>query len=227
MPCTISDLYSDMLHQNLTVILSALYEFEILDVKTIFEAELQTSSKLIAVLSIFLILLINIPLLNNIFQKENKTFINKLIATDCILCISNCITLVNMVAGKQRNSIICYISPPFAYFINISKRLLTIGIVLYRYVFVLKNSRVETGEKRRLFCSRLAGIIFLMSLLSTCLCVLYREQNLFFLGNYKNWISIVIEIMRETMAGPSFKCRQQRKILLCFMLSVVFWCIRV
>ena len=173
-----------MLLHNSTFILSALYKFEILDIEISLEEELSTSSKLFSVLSVFLILLVNIPLLSNVFQKENLTFINKLIATDCILCISNCITLVNMIAGKERNSIVCFISPPFAYFINTFKRLLTMGIVLYRYVFVLKNSRVETGEKRRLFCSRLAGIIFLMSLLSTCSCVWYREQNLFFLGNY-------------------------------------------
>ena len=216
-----------MLLHNSSFILSGPYEFDFFDIEMSFDEELSPSSKLFAVLSIFLILLVNIPLLSNIFQKENMTFINKVIATDCILCISNCITIVNMVAGKERNSIVCYISPPFAYFINTFKRLLTMGIVLYRYVFALKKSRVVTGEKRRLFCSRLAGIIFLMSLLSTCLCAWYREQNLFFLGNYNNWISIVIEIMRETMAGPSFKFRKQRKYLLCFMLSVVFWCIRV
>ena len=140
------------------------------------------SSKVFAIFAIIFILLINIPLLNNIFQKANFTFINKLITADCILCISNCIILFNIVLGGKKNSTICLMSPTFGYFVNILRRLLTIGIVVYRYVFVLKHSWVQTQDKRRNFCLGLAGAIISVSGFSTFLCILYRDQYLFYLG---------------------------------------------
>ena len=162
--------------------LSNIYKFDILDVNQVFEEEWTSSSKICAVLAIVLILIINIPLLKNIFQETNLTFINKLIAADCILCISNCIILFNIVLGKARHPIICFISPPFGYFVNIIKRLLSIGIVLYRYVFVLRHSWVRTQDERRLFSICLGGTIFAVSVLSTCMCIFYRDQYLFYLG---------------------------------------------
>ena len=111
-----------------------------------------TSSEVFAIIAIMIILLINIPLLRNILQEANFTFLNNLIIADCILCISNCIILFNIVLGGKKNSTICLISSPFGYFVNILKRLLTLGIVTYRYVFVLKHSWVQTQDQRKNFC---------------------------------------------------------------------------
>ena len=141
-----------------------------------------TSSNVFAIFTIIFILIINIPLLSKIFQKANFTFINKLITADCILCLSNCIILFNIALGGRKNSTICLMSPTFGYFVNILNRLLMIGIVVYRYVFVLKHSWVQTQDKRRNFCLGLAGAIISVSGFSTFLCILYRDQYLFYLG---------------------------------------------
>ena len=141
-----------------------------------------TPEKIIPLVAIALILLINIPVLSKVFQKTNFTFIDKLITADCILCLSNCIILFSIVLGKTKNSSICLVSPPFGYFVNISKRLLSIGIVIYRYVFVLRNSWVQTQDQRRVFCLGLAVTILFIAAFSTFFCIFYKDQYLFYLG---------------------------------------------
>ena len=70
----------------------------------------------------------------------------------------------------------------FAFFINISNRLLTIGIVAYRYVFVLKSWLVATPAQRRVFSSLILLFILLPSLLLTGVAVHYRDYWLRFLS---------------------------------------------
>ena len=141
-----------------------------------------TPEKVFPLIAIALILFINIPVLRRVFQKTNFTFIDKLITADCILCLSNCIILFSIVLGKTKSSSICLVSPPFGYFVNITKRLLSIGIVIYRYVFVLRSSWVQTQDQRRTFCLGLAITILFIAVFSTFFCIFYRDQYLFYLG---------------------------------------------
>ena len=76
----------------------------------------------------------------------------------------------------------CYFLVFFAFFINISNRLLTIAIVAYRYVFVLKNWLVATPAQRRVFSSLILLFILLPSLLLTGVAVHYRDYWLRFLS---------------------------------------------
>ena len=152
-----------------------------LNFKNNFE-ENNVAEKVFSLVAIMLILLINIPVLSKVFQKTNFIFIDKLITADCILCLSNCIILFSIVLGKTKNSSICLVFPPFGYFVNITKRLLSIGIIVWRYVFVLHNSWVQTQDQRRLFCLGLALTILFIAVFSTFFCIFYRDQYLFYLG---------------------------------------------
>ena len=159
----------------------SIFSLNILNIEIHFEERI-VSEKVFPLVAIVLILLVNIPVLIKVFQKTNLTFIDKLITADCILCLSNCIILFSIVLGKTKNSSICLVSPPFGYFVNISKRLLSIGIVIYRYVFVLRNSWVQTQDQRRVFCLGLAMIILFIAAFSTFFCIFYKDQYLFYLG---------------------------------------------
>ena len=129
-----------------------------------------------------LIVIVNIPILSLIFAKPKITFIDILIATDCLLCVCNCIILLKLLLVNSTSMFICLFSPPIGYFINICKRLLTIVIVIYRYVFVFKNSWVGTENQRKNFTWILAGCLFIATFSGTICCIIYKDKYLFYLG---------------------------------------------
>ena len=143
------------------------------------------TSKLFSFFSIILILTINIPLLK-IILKQSYTFINMLIAADCILFVVNSIVLFNIFIGPYEDSVLCLISAPYGSLINLLNRLLCFGILAYRYFFVFRSSWVQTKHQRKIFSIILCGVIFSTALIANSLCVLYRNQYFHYLGkNYR------------------------------------------
>ena len=151
--------------------------FDLVDVVEALEESKSVLSKSFAFVSIIFILAINIPLLK-IILKQSPTFINMLIAADCFLCVGNSIVLFNILIGP----FFCIISAPYTYLINLLNRLISLGILVYRYVFVFRNSWVETKHQRKIFSIILCGAICFTAFLATSLCVLYRDQYFHYLG---------------------------------------------
>ena len=155
--------------------------FDLVDVGEALDESKSFTSKLFAFISIIVILTINIPLLK-IILKQSHMFINVLIAADCFLCIGNSILLFNNLIGPSEDPVLCLISAPYGYLINLLNRLLSTGFLVYRYVFVFRSSWVENKKQRKIFSMILCGAICSTALLATSICVLYRDQYVYYLG---------------------------------------------
>ena len=92
--------------------------FDLVDVVEALEESKNSLSKLFAFICIILILIINIPLLK-IILKQSTTVINMLIAADCIICVGNSIVLFNILIRPFNNPVLCLVSAPYAYLINL------------------------------------------------------------------------------------------------------------
>lgn len=151
----------------------------------VFPSHVATHMQSISWAAMTMILTTNGYLIYFIFSKELTTFLDWLVIFDSSLCITNGFTyftryILGVSVIKKFGT--CYFLVFFAFFINISNRLLTIGIVAYRYVFVLKSWLVATPAQRRVFSSLILLFILLPSLLLTGVAVHYRDYWLRFLS---------------------------------------------
>jgi len=125
---------------------------------------------------VMLILTTNGYLLQFIMKQPTKTFLDWMIVLDTSLCISNISTIIMI--GQR---IFCYFIVNFSFFINISNRLLTAGIVIYQYVFVMKSHLVQTTVQRKALEILIIASILVPSLLLTGLSVYYKDYYLQYL----------------------------------------------
>ena len=150
---------------------------------------------IIQLFSIIMILSTNGYLLHFINIQPSKTFLDWMIFIDSILCISNIIIVVGIGLRK-----FCFFLPFFGYFINIFNRLLTIGIVIYRYIFVVKSSIVWTSQQRRVLSTLIFGSILISTILLTGWAAHYKQFLLQYLG-------IVITKLAERLESPPKKSK--------------------
>ena len=146
------------------------FDIHFTEVEQIFHYEPSLTNKVFGALIFSTIIFLNIPLLIYIFKHGKSTFINKLIAIDCCLCIGNFIPAMNVFLGESRIQALCLIFPPSTNFINSLNSLLSLAIVFYRFVFVLKSSWVRTDFQKQIFCSLVAGTIGILSTTLAVLC---------------------------------------------------------
>ena len=85
-------------------------------------------------LSILLIVTSNSSLIYFILRQQSKTFLDWMVIIDSSLGFNQCFTV--LVVGSRIQSL-CYFSPFNCYFVGILNRLLNVGIVIYRFVFVV------------------------------------------------------------------------------------------
>ena len=130
-------------------------------------------------ISNILIILTNGYLLYFTLRRPKKTFLDWMMVCDCILCICNVFTLVHM----SHKLFHCYFIPFFSYFINICNRLLALGIVFYRYTYVIKNNLVRTKTQQKALESIIFGFIMITSLAMTGFSVYYKDASRTFLCN--------------------------------------------
>ena len=128
---------------------------------------------------VMLILTTNGYLLQFIMKQPTKTFLDWMMILDTSLCISN---IVNVIMIGQR--FFCYFIINFAFFINISNRLLTAGIVVYRYIFVMKSHLVQTTFQRKVLETSIIASILVPSSLLTGFAVYYKDYYLQYLSNF-------------------------------------------
>ena len=122
-----------------------------------------------------------------LLKQATKTFIDWLIITDCVLCILNIVSMTLMSALKfvmLEDVQVCYLMFGNTY-LTYCNKLLTLGIVICRYVFVLHSSRVETERQRKTFIVFILTLIFFVPFVMTCAAVLYRDNAYLFLSKIK------------------------------------------
>ena len=90
--------------------------------------------QLVQWLSILLIVTSNGCLIYFILQQQSKTFLDWIVIMDSCLGFNQCFSV--LVVGSRIRSV-CYFSVFNGYFMGILNRLLNIGIVVYRFVFVV------------------------------------------------------------------------------------------
>ena len=135
--------------------------------------------KIFQVISVLIISSTNGYLLYFISSQPSKTFLDWMMFIDSILSISNVIIIGGI--GLRR---FCFFLPFFGYFINVCNRLLTVGIVIYRYIFVVKSSMVWTSQQRRAFSTLIFGSILISTVVSTGWASYYRYFFLQYLGKF-------------------------------------------
>ena len=130
----------------------------------------------------------NGPLVYVLLKQATKTFIDWLIITDCVLCILNIVMMTLMSALKfvmLENVLVCYMMFGNTY-LTYCNKLLTLGIVICRYVFVLHSSLVETERQRKTFIVSILTLIFFVPFVMTCAAVLYSDNAYLFLSKIKS-----------------------------------------
>ena len=139
-----------------------------------------------------LILVTNVPLIYFLLQQASKTFLDKLIIIDCLLCILNiAMTSVIVIASYHIQDFkFCFTIFVSLYFI-FCNRFLTLSIVICRYVFVLHSSLVETDRQRRTFEGVIYNTIFILPLLMTSGSFVYRD-------NFNLYLSMTLLSAKQT-----------------------------
>ena len=128
--------------------------------------------------SLILIYLTNGFLIYFIKKQASKTALDYMVMIDSILCICNSIQIINgVILHYEYFSYQCYFFPFFAFFISAINRLLDMGIVVYRYVHVLKPSMVQGTSRRNTFEISIFLMIFTTSAVLT-------GYTYYFMDNY-------------------------------------------
>ena len=125
-----------------------------------------------------IILLLNIPILWTIWKERILTWINQLICLDCILCIGM-IPIVLSLADVF--PLPCSFISSYAFFASLLNRLLPVGIVIFRYIYVCRSSWVNTANQRRIFHLTLSITMLMLVALLTLGSWMYNDKYLHYL----------------------------------------------
>ena len=90
---------------------------------------------------------------------------------------------------------------------QVCTRLLTVCIVIYRYVLVLHSSLVETTVQKRTFESLILATIFLLPVLVTSYGVYYRNHYYNYLGRDKSSVALPEKYIKPKLAAIMLSCR--------------------
>ena len=96
--------------------------------------------------------------------------------------LSNIITLITLIDRSGHDEQLCYYYVFFSFLANLCNKLLTVGIVIYRFTLVLGSSMVLTPYQRKAFENMILLVIFLTSFYLTGWAIYYREDYKYFLG---------------------------------------------
>ncbi len=173
------------------VVLTILNKTEILMVDTL-EHEFLSSGdnsmlllmRLAQLLTCGLILVTNVPMIIFTMNQKSKTFLDWLIVFDCFLCLSNLHVVILLLHYSDNDVGFCICHVFFSFFTNLCNRLLTLGIVIYRFTLVLIGSSfVFSSNQKRVLENIILLSILLTSLNLTGWAVYYRAEYRHFLGN--------------------------------------------
>ena len=122
----------------------------------------------------------------------------------------------------------CLVMLTLAYFINISNRLLTCGIVIYRYVLVLQSSWVQSPSHRRAFENLILILILVTSVTLTVWSVVLRNYNLGYhvcYGTMEEFYYNFENFYDETRGSPTWNLPLSHPFhaltIICFFASMI------
>ena len=142
-----------------------------------------------------LILGTNVPLIIFTMKQGSKTFLDWLIVFDCFLCLSNLHVVALGLKNNKRNGslLIHYYDSDvhfcfrvfFSFFCNLCNKLLTLGIVIYRFTLVLGSSFLFSPYQIKMLENLILLLILFTSLNLTGWAMYYREDYRHFLSKVK------------------------------------------
>ena len=133
---------------------------EFTEVENILDAADASPGLLYGVITIVLILGVNGALISSIIKSKKYTLIDKFILLDCIICIGNVINIFEAnILGEERSLGTCEFVTTFSYSWNLLNACLSMVIILYRAILILKSSWLETKHHKQVFGSLLTAVI--------------------------------------------------------------------
>ena len=122
-----------------------------------------------------LVLATNVPLVILIMKKASRTFLDWVIIMDCMIgAVSMVCSFATQSAQIYTNNF-CFMR--FAVlFLALVNRFINISISLYRYVFILHNSLVQTKRQRTLFQCLVLSLILLPAVTLTGATIYFRDH---------------------------------------------------
>ena len=111
------------------------------------------------------------------------TFLDRLVVLDCGLCLSNIFILIQF---NDLSGVVdlgpCAFYVFMSFHVNLINKLLTLGIVIYRFALVLCSSVVRTPYQRKSIENCILMFIFWTSFILTSWAFYYREDSRQYLG---------------------------------------------
>ena len=116
----------------------------------------------------------------------SKTFLDRLVVMDCGLCLINIIVLI---LSEDKSGVddlgYCEFFEFLFFKVNLINKLLTVGIVIYRFTLVICSALVQTPQQRKSLEYCILTFIFMTSFNLTSWAFYYREEYRHFMGRYK------------------------------------------
>ena len=130
------------------------------------------------VVAFVITLAINIPVLWTLKTKCQTTVINLFIILDVIVCILQSAIVLHTLFELPVSSNLCSFLTTSTFFLSLLNRLIPIGIVTFRYVFVCRGHWVQTARQRSKFSTFLVVMMLAIPLVLSGFCLFYKEQYL-------------------------------------------------
>ena len=122
-----------------------------------------------------LVLATNVPLIILIMKKTSRTFLDWVIIMDCMIGAVSMVCSFATQSAQMFTNNFCFMR--FAVlFLALVNRFINISISLYRYVFILHSSLVQTKRQRTLFECLLLCLILLPAVALTGATIYFREH---------------------------------------------------
>ena len=165
----------------------------------------------------------NVSMIIFIMRQESKTFLDWMIVFHCVLCLGNLNVIIFTLSLSEYWDGFCIFHSFFVFFVNLCKRLLTLGIAIYRLTLVLGSSLVWTSYQRKSFEKFIFLSILLTSVYLTGWAVYYRED-------YKTFLSMPNKLkylmLFNVMPYPAWIVKRLLRFTVCCQAQVqvqVMW----
>ena len=124
------------------------------------------------------IITINVPVIFMLLNKCEATVVNLFIIIDCLLCLLHVFIILFSALQVQQGPVLCGILTTVAFFLSFLNRLIPVGIVVFRYVFVCRSHLVVSAIQRKKFGRFLVKSIISVPIVLSFFSFIYREKYL-------------------------------------------------
>ena len=137
--------------------------------------------KVFACLACLAIIGANLPVLWILKKKFEPTAINIFIVINCAINIFNIFAVLLMVLDIEKGPIICTLGTTAVFLFSLLNRLLSVGIVAFRYIYVCQSHLVSTAEQRKKFNKILVISTICLPLILSVFSFVYKDKYLHYL----------------------------------------------